>query len=130
MSACGCSHHNDAAQKADCNYVLFLSKDHLGEGAEELGKTLIAMALHTIAESGELPRYVLLMNSGVKLVAGSENEEAARWLQVMADNGTPVLSCGTCLNYYQLGEALHVGEKSTMPAIMEHLRHAEKVITL
>ena len=84
MSACGCSHHNEAAQHMDCDYVLFLSKDHLGEGAEELGKTLIAMALHTIAESGELPRYVLLMNSGVKLVAGSENEEAARWLQAVS----------------------------------------------
>jgi len=49
--------------------VVLLAKDHLGEGDPEFSRTLINLFLQTMFESGHRPRAILLMNTGVKLMA-------------------------------------------------------------
>jgi hypothetical protein len=45
-------------------------------------------------------------------------------------NGTEILACGTCLDYYKLKEKLCVGSVSNMYAILEKMSTATKVITI
>ena len=49
-------------------------------------------------------------------------------LKNLAAQGVEVISCGTCLNFYQLSEKLAVGEVSNMYDIVEHLRKADVVV--
>jgi hypothetical protein len=49
-------------------------------------------------------------------------------LKSMEAQGVTIMTCGTCLNYYQLTEKLAVGQVANMYAIVEKLMHASKVI--
>ena len=110
-------------------YTVFVSKDHLGEGAQELGYNLLRMALFTLSQGDGLPESVLFMNGGVRLPAG-EDEQVLESLRALADKGVDILVCGTCLNYYGLTERLKLGTVSNMYDILERMQRAGKVITL
>lgn len=112
-----------------CGYAVFVGKDHVGEGDPQLGYNLMKMALYTLSEADVPPTSLLFMNSGVKLVAGDE-QQIIDSVQKMADAGTEVLVCGTCLDFYDLKPALKVGEVSNMYDILERMQEASKVITL
>ncbi len=120
VSACG---------PAGCGYAVFVGKDHVGEGEGELGYNLMKMALYTLSESGDVPASLLFMNSGVKLVAGGE-QQIVDSVNAMIEQGTEVLVCGTCLDFYGLKEQLAVGEVSNMYDILGRMREAAKVISL
>lgn len=110
-------------------YAVFVGKDHVGEGDPQLGYNLMKMALYTLSESGKAPQALLFMNSGVKLVAGEEQQVIDSVSSLIAQ-GTEVLVCGTCLDFYGLKESLKVGEVSNMYDILGRMQDAEKVITL
>lgn len=110
-------------------YAVFVGKDHVGEGDETLGYSLMKMALYTLAESGKAPQYLLFMNSGVKLVAGEEQQIIDNVSSLVAQ-GTQVLVCGTCLDFYGLTDKLHVGQVSNMYDILGAMQKTSKVISL
>lgn len=112
-----------------CGYAVFVGKDHVGEGDGELGHNLMKMALYTLAESGDAPVSLLFMNSGVKLVAAGELQ-VIESVEKLIEQGTEVLVCGTCLDFYGLKDQLDAGEVSNMYDILERMREAAKVITL
>lgn len=122
VSASSCS-------SSGCGYAVFVGKDFVGDGSIELGQSLMKMALYTLAESGDAPVSLLFMNSGVKLVAPGE-EQVVESVKKLIEQGTEVLVCGTCLDYYGLKEQLSVGEVSNMYDILGRMREAAKVITL
>ena len=110
-------------------YAVFVGKDHVGEGAGELGRNLMKMALYTLANGEEPPAFVLFMNGGVSLPAG-EDTGVLESLNKLIEKGAEVLVCGTCLDYYGLKESLKAGTVSNMYEILERMRRAAKVITL
>lgn len=110
-------------------YAVFIGKDHLGEGEQELGYNLIKMAIYTLSQGDNTPASVLFMNGGVKLPAGDE-QQILDSLNDLIAKGTEVLVCGTCLNYYGIAERLKVGTVSNMYDILEKMHAAAKVIAL
>lgn len=112
-----------------CGYAVFVGKDFVGGGDEELGRNLMKMALYTLSEAGDPPASLLFMNSGVKLVAPGE-EQTIEAVKKLEEQGTEVLVCGTCLNYYGIADKLAAGEVSNMYDILERMREASKTITL
>lgn len=112
-----------------CGYAVFVGKDHVGEGDGELGYNLMKMALYTLSECGDTPASLLFMNSGVKLVAGGE-QQVIDSVNSLIEQGTEVLVCGTCLDFYGLKEQLAAGDVSNMYDILERMREAASVITL
>lgn len=118
--------NEDSALKAAT--VILFSQNMLGHGSEELGSVLIKSFMFTLTQSDRLPKTLLFINSGVKLtVAGSPVLEH---LQVLAEQGVEILSCGTCLDFYNLKEKLAVGSISNMYSILDTLTAADKAITL
>lgn len=118
-----------ACGPAGCGYAVFVGKDHVGEGDDELGRNLMKMALYTLAECGDAPASLLFMNGGVKLVAGGDRQVADS-VRALAEQGTEVLVCGTCLDFYGLKDELEAGEVSNMYDILGRMRAAAKVISL
>ena len=112
-----------------CGYAVFVGKDFVGAGDGELGYNLMKMALYTLSESDDVPASLLFMNAGVKLVAGGE-QQVVDSVKALAEKGTEVLVCGTCLDFYGVKDQLAAGEVSNMYDILGRMQEAAKVITL
>jgi tRNA 2-thiouridine synthesizing protein A len=69
-----------------------------------------------------------LLNTGVYLAV--EGSPVLEQMRTLADAGTEILVCGTCLNYYKLMEKLAVGTVSNMADINSRLNSPHKVITI
>lgn len=121
-----------AEEKCCCDEVgdwaVFAGRDIIGSGSQELGESLAKMFFYTLAEGSDLPKYVLLMNGGVKLACG--DNPTIEHLNALTAKGVEVLVCGTCLNYYGLTEELKAGSVSNMYDIVSRLQAAKKVFTI
>lgn len=108
------------------NTVVVLSSNKMGEGSEESGQILMKGFIYALTELDELPSTILLYNSGVKL--STEGSNSINDLKTLQAQGVEILSCGTCLNYYELTEKLEVGEVTNMYFILEKMSQADKII--
>jgi selenium metabolism protein YedF len=106
--------------------AIVLSSDEMGEGDEKLGHILMKGFVYALTELEMLPETILMYNNGVKLAV--EGSESLADLKLMEAQGVEILSCGTCLNHYQLTEKLGVGSITNMYTIVEKLSQAGKVI--
>ena len=107
---------------------IFISSDKMGEGNEELGKVLIKGFIYTLTESKPYPKYIILVNGGVKL--STENEATVENLKILEEAGVEILSCGTCLDYYGLKEKLQVGSITNMYTIVEIMKNSLQTISI
>ena len=106
--------------------VVVISSDQMGSGSPELGAQLMKAFIFALGQQEELPDTILCYNGGVRMT--TENEAAVEDLRKMAEQGTRILSCGTCLNFYGLTEKLQVGEITNMYEIVEIQSKAGKII--
>jgi len=106
--------------------VIAISSDRMGEGIDELGDVLIKGFIYTLTEMEVMPTTVLFYNGGAKLSV--EDAPTLEDLKTLEKMGVEILTCGTCLNYYSLGDKLAVGEVTNMYTIMERLQGADKLI--
>ena len=84
--------------------------------------------MYALIENKELPRTILFINSGVQLAC--ENSPVLEHLLNLRKLGVEILSCGTCLDYYQIKEKLRAGQVTNIYTILEKLNKAAKVISL
>lgn len=106
--------------------LVVLSADHMGEGAEELGKILLKSFLYALTQQDELPDTILCYNGGAKLTC--EGSESLEDLKDLAARGVEILTCGTCLNFYGITEKLQIGSVTNMYDIVERMSSADRVI--
>lgn len=106
--------------------VVAVSSDLMGSGDDELGKILMKSFLFAVTQLDRLPETILFYNGGAKLtVEGSESLED---LKKMEEQGTVIMTCGTCLDFYGIKDKLAVGTVTNMYSIVETLQNAGKVI--
>lgn len=119
----------DAACQPDCRrkgMVVVLSSNLMGQGDEILGKLLMKGFVYALTEQDSLPETILLYNSGAYLSCeGSDNVEDLRNLEAQ---GVEILTCGTCLNHYGLGDKLKVGSVTNMYEIAERMTGARLLV--
>lgn len=107
--------------------VIFLTKETLGEGDVDFGRSLLNIFLQTMFESGHLPRAILMVNSGVKIMRKDSGFQKV--LEDFRNAGTDILACGLCVDFYQLKEDVPKEQITNMFAICEYLGAASKVIS-
>jgi selenium metabolism protein YedF len=112
----------------DGKVVMLVASDRLGDGAEELGRLLMKNFVISLLDQDELPDRILFLNSGVFLT--TEGSEVLEALAKLGNRGLEVLSCGACLDFYQLKEKLRAGGVTNMYTIAESLIKAGSVIRL
>jgi selenium metabolism protein YedF len=118
--------HRKEWTMADEKIVVYVDGDTLGKGSEELGRVLMKNFLHTLPGITPKPWRVILISTGVKLAVGGH--ECVPVLKSLTDQGTEVLSCGTCLDYFGLKDDLSAGRASNMNEIATSFMAATKVI--
>ena len=106
--------------------VVVLSSNQMGSGEEALGKLLMKGYIFALTQQDVLPQTILLYNSGAYLsVEGSESLEDLKSLEAQ---GVEILTCGTCLNHYQIADQLAAGEVTNMYVIAQKMAEADKLI--
>lgn len=106
--------------------IFLITKDWLGDGNIDLGKTLMKTFLFSLAEAENKPAKIMFINSGVKLVSeGSENLDT---LLQLSQAGVEIAACGICLDFYELKEKVAVGSITNMYAIVDSLTAADSVV--
>lgn len=89
----------------------------MGVGEESLTENLMKGFLHTLATKETAPEHIIFYGEGAKLTCtGSESIED---LQILAEKGVKILTCGICLDYYELREELLVGGITTMGEVVD-----------
>jgi selenium metabolism protein YedF len=105
---------------------LYLSSDRMGNGDDKLGRRLLQAFLGKLADSGVPVDLVGCVNSGVALTtAAGPALEALRRLET---TGARIASCGTCLDHFNLRQALLIGEVGTMDGTVKVMAEADRVI--
>ena len=107
--------------------LLYIGADQMGRGSEELGKKLLRGFLRTWLDSEQKPWRIIFINSGVRIT--TLDGEAVEALELLAEKGVEILSCGTCLEHFRLRDSLRVGRITNMYEIVETLCAAAQVIS-
>ena len=116
-----------AAEGEEGRAVYFITTNALGQGSPDLGEVLMKSLMVALTEQ-KSAKALLLLNTGVYLAL--EGSPVLEQMQKLAEAGTEILVCGTCLNYYKQKENLAVGVVSNMYDINSRLTGTGKVITV
>ena len=105
-----------------------IGTDLLGNGSEELGALLMKGFIYSITQVKPAPKFMIFLNGGVKLT--TEGSQSIDDLKQLLQAGTRIVSCGTCLDFYNIKDKLQVGEVTNMYDIVETIYNSDNVITL
>ncbi len=108
--------------------VIVFGSDVLGSGSEELGKILMKSYIYTLLEEDSPPQSIIFINRGVFLTI--EGSEVLEDLKKLEERGVEILSCGTCLEFFQKKDKLKIGSVTNMYTISEKMAEADKTFTL
>ena len=106
--------------------VVAIASATMGDGSEELGKTLLKAFVFALTQQDKLPKTILFYNGGAAL--SCEGSAMLEDLKALEAQGVEILTCGTCLNFYGLTEKLAVGSVTNMYTIAEKLTQAGNVV--
>jgi selenium metabolism protein YedF len=106
--------------------VGFITSNVMGVGDEQLGRILMRAFVKTLKELNPLPAQLVFANSGVRLT--TKGSDLIADLRELESRGVRILSCGTCLDYYQLMDALEVGTVTNMYEMTVALVAADRVL--
>lgn len=107
--------------------LLMLTSSGIGEGEPDLGEKLLGSFLQMLFESGDIPAKIICMNSGIFLT--TEGSYAEDILKKFESAGCDILSCGTCLDYYNRKDKLIIGQPSNMKDTVTAMLNFNKVVS-
>lgn len=110
------------------NFVYLITSDKIGNQDPDLGKTLMYNFLNKLLEAEQKPSHLLLVERGVQLLL--PESPVLGVLKELEAQGVELLACQTCLGFYEIRDKIAVGQVSNMPAIIEKMHAADKVISL
>lgn len=113
--------------KIDKDLVFVLREAELVPGEPDLGNKLTELFFKVLAESDRLPAQILFLGAGVFLTTEGTPHRAK--LEALAEEGVDLVSCLTCLGYYDRKDKVVVGRASDMKNTVESLVGHAKVVT-
>ena len=108
------------------NRVVAIGKKTMGTGDDELGAILMKGFIFSLTQQDILPQTILFYNSGAFLTC--EGSESLEDIRVLEEAGVEILTCGTCLNYYDMGDKLAVGAVTNLYVTAEKQLKATVII--
>lgn len=108
--------------------VIIITSDKFGTGDDKLGAALMKSYIYALTESDVKPKSLLFLNSGVKLT--TEGSDVIDSLKSLEGAGVEIMSCGTCLDFYDLKEKLEAGTVTNMYTIVEKMNGSSNTIKI
>jgi sulfur relay (sulfurtransferase) complex TusBCD TusD component (DsrE family) len=110
------------------NVLLLVSREGMGSAPNELQTVLVINFFRTLLKENQIPGTIFFYAEGVKLnLQGSVIEDL---LIELENRGTSIITCTTCLNYFDVLPELATGKKGGMPDLIRLIGNSDKVITL
>ena len=113
--------------RVDKDLVFVLREAELVPGEPDLGGKLTELFFHVLAGSERLPCQILFLGTGVFLTTEGTPHRAR--LEALAAEGVDLVSCLTCLGYYDRKDKVVVGRASDMKSTVESLVGHARVVT-
>lgn len=107
-------------------FTVVISSNRMGSGDDDLGKALMKAFIFALTSQDNIPENLICYNSGAFLTC--EGSDSLEDLKLLEEQGTKIITCGTCLNHYGLTEKLAVGSVSNMYEIVETQIKGGKII--
>lgn len=108
--------------------TIIINSEFFGRGPEDLGEKVMGSFLRKLCIEENKPAKMLFYSSGVKLLADGSHVHDA--LEILEKAGVDLVACGTCVNYFELGDKIHAGRVSDMVEIISSMMNSEDVITI
>lgn len=108
--------------------VIMIATDVMGTGSEELGCNLMKSYIYSLTEADQKPQTIMFLNKGVYLT--TKGSHVLDLIKQLEEDGVEILSCGTCLDYYDLKEQLEVGAVTNMYSNVELMHEADNTIVI
>ncbi|OGK09408.1 MAG: response regulator SirA [Candidatus Riflebacteria bacterium RBG_13_59_9] len=108
--------------------TILINSAYLGSGDDELGAKLMGSFLRKLSVAESRLERIIFYNSGVQLVA--EGSPVLDALVTLAEQGTELIACGTCLAHFGLLDKIKVGRKTDMQEIVRLLTGPDAVVTV
>jgi len=106
--------------------TIVFSSDMMGKGDDDLGAILMKAFIHTILSLETAPSKLIFYNSGVLLTA--EGSGVIDDLETLQKKGAEILICGTCVNFYNIGDKVKTGTISNMYDILDTMNKSSRLI--
>ena len=106
--------------------VIQVTAATMGSGDDDLGALLLRSFLKTQAQLDRKPDAILFYNDAVKLCC--EGSLLLDDLRSLEQAGIEIVACGTCLNFFELGDELRVGRVTDMLEIASRLADAGSIV--
>ena len=111
----------------DDELLLMLKSNGLGEGEPDLGEKLLKSFLEQLFKAGAIPAKITCLNSGIFLT--TEGSPVIEILKKFEQNGSEILSCSTCLAYFNRQNKLLIGQTTNMKDTVNNMLIFRKVLT-
>lgn len=109
-------------------FSIIISSDKFGDGNDVLDNILMKTYIYSLSENDVLPKNLIFLNDGVKLTI--EGPPILESLNILGNRGVSILSCGTCLDFYEVKEKSAIGEITNMYAIVEIMNTSKNTIKI
>ncbi|MEN8162518.1 MAG: sulfurtransferase-like selenium metabolism protein YedF, partial [Acidobacteriota bacterium] len=106
--------------------VIQVTSSVMGHGDDDLGALLLRSFLKTQMQLHTRPSAIIFYNDGVKLCC--RGSLLIDDLRAMESDNIEILACGTCLNFFEMGDQLEVGRVTDMLEIASTLTEAGRLI--
>ncbi|MCU0460334.1 MAG: sulfurtransferase-like selenium metabolism protein YedF [Bacteroidales bacterium] len=106
--------------------VVAVTSERMGSGDDELGTKLMVSFFRTLVLLEPVPSAVVFYNAGVKL--GLEDSPVIEHIRELAEKGTSIYLCTTCINHFGIRDRLPIGSFSDMYQILNVLKDADHII--
>jgi selenium metabolism protein YedF len=106
--------------------IVQITSETMGVGDDELGGLLMRSFIKTQLQLETPPDALVFYNGGVRLCC--RDSLLVDDLEAVAAKGVEIIACGTCLNFFELGDRLAVGRVTDMLEIASVLASAGRVV--
>ena len=108
--------------------TIIISSNTFGNGPKELGEVLLSNYIYTLTELKPLPKSIIFLNSGAFMTSIDSN--ALEDLRSLEAKRVPILTCGSCIDYYNLKDKFAVGTITNMFKIAEEMATADNLVNI
>ena len=107
--------------------LLVLKSSCIGENDPDLGKKLMSAFLKTLLNSETIPARIICLNSAIFLT--TEGSPVNDQMKSFEDTGTDILSCTSCLEFFDRQDKLVIGHATTMKDTIDSLMNFKRVLS-
>ena len=107
---------------------ILITTDRIGEGDDKLGKNLMISYFDTLSEEDKVPKNIVFLNGGVKLL--TQGSKIIEGLELLRDKGVNIYCSEACLDNFELRDKLIIGKIVDMGYIVEIMNSSQQLIKL